>query len=190
MINIDWKKHLVILFILLPTMCIASVPAWKIIPTQSTLTFTATQNDAPVTGQFKSFTGDINFDPKQLSGSHVKITIDTSSISDPYNQLSDTLKTPDWFDVQKYPQAIFQSTEFVKTGNNTYQSKGNLTLRDKTLPVTLVFSFIQAPTKVIFAGSTAIKRRAFGVGQGEWADTKTVKDDVKIDFTIAAVPAR
>lgn len=188
MIKKDWKKCIFTLLALLPAISIAAVPVWKIVPNESTLTFTATQNDAPVTGQFKNFTADINFDPKQLSANNVKIVIDVSSITDPYNQLSDTLKGSDWFDAKKYPQAVFQSTIFIKTGDKTYQSKGNLTIRDKTLPVTLDFTQEEyTPTKAVIKGSTTIKRTAFGVGQGEWADTKTVKDDVQINFTITAV---
>ena len=59
----------------------------------TSITFTAIQNGAPVTGAFKTFTGVINFDPNQLGSNNVKIVVDVSSITDPYNQLSDTLKT-------------------------------------------------------------------------------------------------
>ena len=188
MITTYWKKLSFTLLILLPVICIAAVPVWKIVPNESSLTFTATQNDAPVTGQFKNFTGEINFDPDQLSGNNVKIIVDVGSINDPYNQLSDTLKTSDWFNVKLFPQAVFQSSDFVKTGDKTYQSKGTLTIRGKTIPVTLVFSQeAYTPTKAVIKGSTTIKRTAFGVGQGQWTDTKTVKDDVQINFRITAV---
>ena len=188
MMKTYWKKWLFILSVLLPAMCIAAVPAWEIVPNESSLSFTATQNDAPVTGQFKKFTGEINFDPNQLSANNVKIIVDVGSITDAYNQLSDTLKTPDWFNTKLFPQAVFQSSDFVKTGDKTYQSKGTLTMRGKTLPVTLVFTQEEyTPTKAVIKGSTTIKRTAFGVGQGEWADTKAVKDDVQINFKITAI---
>lgn len=180
------KKYLMLL-LFLPVMAFAAAPAWKIVPKDSNITFTATQNGAPVTGLFKNFTGDINFDPSQLSTSNVKIVIDVSSISDAYNQLADTLKGKDWFDATTYPQATFKSSEFTKTGDKTYQVKGTLTIRDKTLPTTLnVTQEEYSATKAVMKGTTTIKRTSFGVGQGEWADTKAIKDDVKIDFTITA----
>jgi len=188
MIKTYWKKCIFTLLVLLPVMCIAAVPAWEIVPNESSLTFTATQNDAPVTGQFKTFTGEINFDPNQLSGNNIKIIVDVSSITDPYNQLSDTLKAPEWFNVKLFPQAVFKSNDFVKTGDKTYQSRGTLTIRDKTLPVTLTFTQEEyTQTKARIKGNTTIKRTAFGVGQGEWADTKAAKDDVQINFTVSAV---
>ncbi len=182
---IPYKKWLFALLVLFPIVSIASVPSWKIVPSESNLSFTANQNGAPVTGTFKNFTGEINFDPNQLTESSVKIIVDVGSISDPYNQLSDTLKAPEWFNIKFFPQAIFQSSHFVKTGDKIFQAKGNLTIRDKTLPITLTFTQEEyTQSKARMKGSTTIKRTAFGVGQGEWADTKTVKDDVQIDFTV------
>lgn len=183
-----WKKLILTLLALLPMMCIAAVPAWKIVPAESSLSFTATQNGAPVTGKFKTFTGEINFDPNQLSASNVKIIVDVASVTDAYNELSDTLKKPEWFNIKLFPQAIFEASEFIKTGDKTYQAKGTLTIRDKKLPVTLTFTQEEyTQTKARIKGSTTIKRIAFGVGQGEWADTKTVKDDVQIDFIVTCV---
>ena len=50
-----------------PTLTHATTPKWNIIPGDSTISFTATQNNAPVMGQFKDFSGDIAFDPTQLN---------------------------------------------------------------------------------------------------------------------------
>ena len=185
---IQLKKWIFTLLVLLPVVSVAAVPSWTIVPSESSISFTATQNGAPVTGKFTKFTGEINFDPNQLSESNVKIVVDVGSISDPYNQLSDTLKMPEWFNIKLFPQAIFQSSGFVKTGDKTFQAKGNLTIRDKTRPITLTFTQEEyTPTKARAKGTTTIKRTAFGVGQGEWADTKTVKDDVQVDFIVTGV---
>ena len=181
-------KKMIFILIIFPITCIAAVPSWKIVPSESFLSFTATQNDAPITGKFTNFSGEINFDPNQLSESNVKIIVNVGSVAASYNQLSDTLKTPDWFNVKVFPQAIFQSNNFTKTGDKTFQAKGNLTIRDKTLPIILIFSqkyYSQA--KAVMKGSAIIKRTAFGVGQGEWSDTKAVRDDVQIDFTVTGV---
>ncbi len=54
---------------LLTTTVMAAAPVWQIIPEQSTLTFSATQNGAPVNGTFQRFNGDIRFDPAELKSS-------------------------------------------------------------------------------------------------------------------------
>ncbi|HVV68547.1 MAG TPA: YceI family protein [Gammaproteobacteria bacterium] len=181
-------KRFFLIFLLLPLLAGAqTVPAWKIVPHESTLTFTATQNGAPTTGTFSNFSGDIHFDPSQLDKSNVKIIVNMSSISDAYNQLSDTLKSAEWFNAKVFPQAVFQSSGFTKTGEKTYQAQGNLTIRDKTQPIILNFTLEEFSSTAKITGNTTIKRTAFGVGQGEWSDTKTVKDDVQVNFKVSAV---
>lgn len=188
MIKIHWKKCFITLLSLIPFICSAAVPAWQIVPNESELRFSATQNDAPIVGKFKTFNGEINGDPADLSTCNIKIVVDISSISDVYTQLAETLKTPEWFNVQQFPQAIFQSKEIVKTGDKRYKINGVLTIRDKTLPVTLmIIQEEYSPARGRVKGTTMLKRTQFGVGQGEWADTKTVKDDVSVDFILTAV---
>lgn len=186
--KVNTNKGLVcLIFILVPLLGRAAPPEWQIDPNQSSLSFTATQNGAPVTGQFKTFTGEIFVDPANYKTSSVHIVIDMNSISTDYADVKNTLLTADWFDVKMFPKAEFKSTDFNKTGDNSYQAIGNLTIRDKTLPVTLTFTTEQpsADTGVVI-GNTVLKREAFGVGQGEWSSTDQIKDDVKVDFKITA----
>lgn len=165
----------------------ADIPVWQVDPKASNIRFTATQNEAPVKGEFKTFTSDIVGDPKQLDTFKIKIVVDVASLSDPYNQLVDTLKGKEWFDTNLFPKATFISNKVTKTGDKTYKAEGNLTIRDKTLPVTLVFKEEEnTETKGRIKGSTTLKRTAFGVGQGEWADTKAIKDEVLVEFEVSA----
>lgn len=160
---------------------------WQILSNESSITFSATQNNSPVTGKFSNFSGEINFDPAQLSSSNIKIVVDMNSVTASYNQVADTLKTADWFNVKLFPQATFKSTSFTKTGDKTYQANGNLTIRDKTLPVTLTFTLDNySTTKMQLKGSASLKRTDFGVGQGDWAKTDAVKDEVQLNFVISA----
>jgi len=188
MIKATLKKWLIIFLITLsPTLSLAAVPSWTIVPDQSKLNFTVTQNGAPVSGEFKKFTGVIVFDPTQLSASHIVIVVDMNSVFDSYQKISDTLKTADFFDVSLFPQATFKSTQIIKTGDDTYQAIGTLSLRDKNLALTLNFSQQEySATHAKMIGSTTISRTAFGVGQGQWADTDTIKDAVQVNFIINA----
>lgn len=179
---------LAFLFLLFPALSAASAPAWQIVPEASSLNFTATQNGAPTMGSFKKFIADIHFDPEHLDGNSVKVVIDVNSISDPLNQLADTLKGSDWFNAKQFPTATYTAAKFTKTGDKAYQADGMLTIRDKTLPVILKFTQEEyTGNKARIKGGTTIKRTAFGVGQGDWADTNTIKDDVKIDFEVTAI---
>lgn len=173
---------------LLPFVVVATPAAWQIDSKKSAIHFSAIQNNSPIAGQFTLFTGEINFDPAELNTSHVNIVVDTNSVTTSYKEISDTLKTPDWFDVKLFPQAVFIADKFTKTGDKTYQAQGNLTIRDKTVPVTLQFTLEEyQSTKALIKGTTTLKRTAFGVGRGEWAKTDAVKDDVQVNFVLAVV---
>ncbi|CEG58318.1 YceI family protein [Legionella fallonii] len=174
--------------VLTPLLSEAAVPQWQIVPNESQLTFTATQNGAPVTGQFKTFTGDIRVDPNDLKNSSIDIIVDINSISASYSELKDTLINPEWFNVKMFPKAEFKSNQIEKTGDKSYQAKGTLTIRDKSEPVTLIFTSEQPDAnKGIVVGTTTVKRTQFGVGQGQWSSTKEIKDDVTINFKVVGV---
>lgn len=163
------------------------LPKWEIVPTESEITFTATQNGAPVIGSFKKFTADISADLVNYKESHINITIDMASVSTSYADLATTLTTPDWFNIKVFPKAEFKATQFNKKGDKSYEAIGTLTIRDKSVPVTLIFTADIAPENhAVVVGQTTIKRSAFGVGQGEWASTDDIKDDVIVRFKIVA----
>ena len=181
------KNTLLALLLLITPLSQAAATKWKIIPEQSVLTFTASQSDSPVTGQFKKFFGDIDFDPNHLADSSIKIYVAIGSLSTTYPDIQATLVTPDWFNSKVFPQAVFTATKFTKTANNIFTADGTLTIRDKTQPVTLTFTLENKGEQTWAKGTTTIKRTAFGVGNGKWAATDDVKDDVQINFTLTAV---
>lgn len=180
-------KNLAYLSFALSSALNATPPQWELIPAESQLNFTATQNNAPVSGEFKRFTADLKVDVNDLKNSSIDIVIDINSLNASYGEVKTTLLTADWFNVKIFPKAEFKSAEFTKTGENAYSAKGNLTIRDKTVPVILNFtSSFPNENKGIVEGSTVIKRSAFGVGQGQWTSTEEIKDDVTVKFKVSA----
>lgn len=180
-----WLGLIIILF---PVMGLAAVPQWEIVPQESSITFTGTLNNAQTSGKFKSFSGEIHFDPERLNESNVRIVVDTGSVATSYVDIADTLKTTDWFDIKLFPQAIFQANKFTKTSDKTYQAEGTLTIRDKTLPIVVTFTQEEySENTVRVKGTTKLKRTQFGVGQGEWSSTSEVADEVIINFAVTAM---
>lgn len=181
------KVLLIIVLFSISSSLFAKVPTWKIIPNQSTLSFTATQNDAPVTGEFKKFDGQIAFDAKALNESRVDITVDMNSLVTSYHELKETLLAADWFNVKLFPTAHFIASQFKATGNQTFTAEGTLTIRDRTVPIHLIFTLSDIKDHLITAtGDAQLNRSQFGVGQGEWASTKEIKDAVTVHFVVKA----
>lgn len=162
----------------------ADVPSWQIVPNASVIKFTGTQNNAPISGEFKKFDGDIKFDANNLNESKIKLIVDMNSVSAPFEELSSMLKTLDWFDTATFPQATFESTQ-ITLEKKGFLVKGDLKVRDKKSPIQVEVSLDEsAPDKMKLHGTTTVSRTAFGVGQGEWASTSEVKDDVNVNFNI------
>lgn len=167
---------------------------WQIIAEQSRLEFEGTQMGAPFKGSFGSFGGKIDFDPANLAASKVDITIQMDSVDASSTDRNKYLRMADWFNVAKFPEAHFVTTGIEKgLDTNQYVAKGNLTIRDITLPVVLPFTLNITTTDLggtiaKMSGETTLNRLDFGVGQGQWQDVKTVANQVRLQVTLTAKP--
>ncbi|HEI6765586.1 TPA: YceI family protein [Legionella pneumophila] len=186
--NVYIKSSLWVLIFFVNTLIYASkLPEWEIVPAQSEITFTGTQNGAPVTGRFKKFTGQIFADPSNYKTGSIDITIDMNSIAAPFDDIVTTLASPDWFNVKAFPNAEFKASKFNQLDDKTYEAEGILTIRDKSAPVTLKFVVDQISNdQALVEGSSTIKRSTFRVGQGEWESTDEIQNEVIVRFKITA----
>ncbi len=181
--------QLLVLAFLLPITAYAMAPEWQIVPEESAITFTGIQNSSPLQGAFTTFTAKIFFDPDALTSSKVDLIVDMNSLAMSYAEAKSTLQSSDWFNIKLFPKAEFKAFQWKRLSDERFQAIGTLTIRDKTVPVTLNFKTENfGNNKKGITGSTLIKRTAFGVGQGDWAGTDEVKDDVTVNFKIVAVP--
>lgn len=175
----------------IPMLACAEITKWEIVPVGSTLRFTATQNNAPVSGTFKTLKGTIDFSKNDLKHSKVNIVVDMDSVNAGFQELVSTLKTADWLDVAKFKEATFTSDDISNVKGDTYLAKGQLQIRDKKLPFQVTFDVQNAQQgNMKVKGETKIKRTEFGVGQGDWASTSEVKDEVKVDFDLELKPEK
>ena len=163
----------------------------------SQIGFTALQQGSPVEGRFDRFTADIAFDPKDLGKSRVDVRIDTTSIDTGHKDRDTTLRSAAFFDVQHWPMARFRSLQLSHRKGDAYEAKGELTIRDVTknvvLPFTLTIGAAPGATGQLLAvakGELTISRLDYGLGQGDWASTKTVGAPVVIHLDIRATRPR
>lgn len=162
--------------------------SWKIIPEESSITFTGKQNNTPISGEFKHFRGQFSIDDKHLENSKGRLIIDTNSLATGYQDIEDALKASDWLNVKLFPEAIFDSLSFKRLGKDTYQVQGNIKIRKITLPLTIHFTLQElTKNKLRARGQTQIKRSIFEIGQGEWKDTNDIKDTIEIHFIITGI---
>jgi polyisoprenoid-binding protein YceI len=89
-----------------------------------------------VTGEAGSVSATLNLDDKDITKSKVEATIDVSEIKSGVEKRDQHLKSPDFFEVAKFPKATFKSTKVEKNGDKL-KITGDLTIKDKTKPITL-----------------------------------------------------
>lgn len=160
---------------------------WFVIPPESSITFTATQNNAPIKGSFKDFLFDIRFSPDGTENSRVSCAIKLSSLQMDYPDATKTALSPAWFDAEQFPTAQFNSTAITHLGKKNYVAEGELTLHGVKLPVILHFTLEEyGDKKAHVKGEATLTRSAFGIGSGEWAATDVIKDEVTVNFDLVA----
>jgi polyisoprenoid-binding protein YceI len=123
-----------------------------------------------VRGQFNTTTGSVTWDGKDLSSAVVDVTIDATSIDTREPKRDAHLKSPDFFDVAKYPTLTFKSTKVEPSGQGRLRITGNLTIhgvtRSVVLEVTGPTPVIKDPYGMLRAGASAtttINRKDFGL---------------------------
>lgn len=159
------------------------VPAWQV-GEDSTLTFVAVQQGAPFEGRFERFEARIRFSPERPADGELVVTVETDSVDTGYDQRDEVLRSEDFFDVMRWPEARFEASEFRASGGDRYEARGRLTLRDQTHPLTVPFTFRSDGATAELVGEVVVPRLRFGIGQGEWADTTWIGADVTVRFDL------
>ena len=157
----------------------------KLVPAQSDISFTSKQMGVPVDGKFKKFDATIAFDPKKPEAGNIAFTIDLSSAQIGDSETMAELAKPVWFDSKRVPQATFQSASVKAAGPGKFDVAGKLTIKGNVHDVVVPVALAQAAGTTTASGAFVIKRLEFKIGEGDWADTSMVANDVQVKFKLA-----
>ncbi len=178
------KTYSVLFLSVMAVLGVQSAQASPIDIAKSTVTATGKQMGVPVTGKFKKMSGDVVFSPTQLATAKAKIDIEVGSYDMGMADYNQNIVGADWFNAAKFPKASFVSTGIKAAATNSYVVSGQFSLKGKTQNVSFPVTLKTEGADQVFDGALTVKRNAFGVGSGDWADTSVVADDVTIKFHI------
>ena len=140
-------------------------------------------------GSFMKSTGKVTIDRAAKKGS-IDVTIDATSIRTIDPRLDTHVKSPDFFNVEKYPTISFKSTDLVFDGDRVVEVNGELTLLGITKPVVLKVMNERCGEHPInkkpmcgAEATTTVKRSEWGMKYGL---PRAVGDDVRIVIPIEA----
>ena len=93
-----------------------------------------------LTGGFDKFSGEYSFDAKKPNESKISVTVETNSVNSNHAERDKHLRSDDFLDVEKYPQATFVSETFTLNSDDTGSMTGKLNLHgvEKTIEVAIV----------------------------------------------------
>jgi polyisoprenoid-binding protein YceI len=155
----------------------------------SALTFAGSYEGEVFTGRFPGFVTKFSFDPAQLAASKLDVSIPLATASTGNSDYDGEMRGSAFFNSAKFPQARYTATKFRALGGNRYAADGTLSLRGASKPVTLTFTWTPG-AKPVLAGKATVKRLDFGVGEGDWADTELIPNDIAVSTKVIFTPAK
>lgn len=168
-----------------PTATPAPAAAAQLIPAQSEVAFTSRQMGVPVDGKFRRFDAQVQFDPKKPETARIALRIDLASITMGAPESEAEVVKPEWFNAAKFPQATFTSSAVKALGGGRFEVAGQLAIKGAGRGVTVPVALAQQGGVTTATGSFTLKRLDFKIGEGEWADTSMVANDVTVKFKLA-----
>lgn len=146
-------------------------------------------------GSFKKFEGTVNLNDKDITKSTVNVSIDAKSVFTDNDKRDEHLRSPEFFNVAKYPKLTFKSTSVKKTKDGL-KVTGQLSLHGVTKSVVLD---VEGPSQAIkdpwgmtrrgLSANTKISRKDFGLTWNKALETggMVVGDEIKISLEIELV---
>lgn len=149
----------------------AAISTWNLDPVHSVAEFKVKHMMiSNVKGQFTVLKGTLHLDENDIANSTVEASIDAASINTREPQRDAHLKSPDFFDVEKFPTLSFKSSKVHENGDGELAVTGDLTIHGVTRPVTFA---VEGPTPATkdpwgnqrrgLSATTKINRKDFGV---------------------------
>jgi polyisoprenoid-binding protein YceI len=162
-----------------------AVRAQQVVPASSEIAFVSKQMGVAVEGKFKRWSAQITLDPKKPEAGKVAFTIDTGSASFGVPETDAEVGKAPWFNAAKFPQAAFTSSAIKALGGGRFEVRGKLTVKGVAQDAVVPVAVTQSGAASTATGAFTIKRLDFKIGEGEWADTSMVANDVPVKFKLA-----
>jgi len=177
--------------LLLALSATAEVQTWQIDPNHTAAQFSVRHMGiSTVRGAFTKVSGSAQYDPADPSKTVVDATIDAASVDTRVSMRDDDLRSPNYFDVAKYPTITFKSKSVQAAGTGKLKLVGDLSIHGVTKEVALDVDGPSAPvtdpkgnSHIGASASTTVNRKDFGVG----GSNPMVGEDITITIDVELV---
>lgn len=169
----------------------AQAANWAIVKGDSRVIFKYSYEGTPYQGEFTNVDATFDIDPLNPSSCVFDVTINIEDIKVDSAEVLDYLLDIELFDVDQWPTATFKAEKCRLESGNQFVSDGTLTIRDQTRPISFPFTLdvetIDGQVGFHLTSEVTIQRLEFGVGQGYWANTSGIPNDVGVEVDVYAM---
>lgn len=167
---------------------------FKIDPAPSKIEFKVRHFFGNANGKFTKFGGTVDVDREHPEQSSVTVTIQAASIDTAITKRDEHLRAEDFFNVQRFPEITFKSRRVKRTGPNTGEVTGDLTMHGVTRQITLTVELLGGPELIAQdqttrwrVTTTPIKRSQFGLTWSKSVEAiSMIGDEIAVDIQIEA----
>ncbi|MGA9525904.1 MAG: YceI family protein [Myxococcaceae bacterium] len=162
----------------------ANLTTYAFGPDASKIEFKGAKVTGSHLGGFKGFKGEVQMGEKPETGK-IDLTIETATIFADAEKLTGHLRSPDFFDVEKFPTATFKSTSIAPAEGGKYTVTGDLALHGVTKQIAFPASITVADGAVKATSEFAINRKDFEIVYPGMPDD-LIRDEVVITLDVNA----
>jgi polyisoprenoid-binding protein YceI len=169
----------------------AQAAEWELEPRESKVIFKYSYEGTPYQGEFRNVQATFDIDPMRPGSCDFQVTIPIEDISVDSREVLDYLLDIELFDVDQFPTASFSAENCELQSMNSFIADGTLTIRDQTHPIEFPFEFdvemVDGQVRFHLTSAVTIERLKYGVGQGYWANTAAIPNEVEVEVDVYAV---
>ena len=173
------KKYLTLVLLFLVNFAIAQV---KYTSGKSTATFQIRNMGFNTSGNIDGIKADILFDATNPANTTITAVANVNSLKTGNDAKDEHLKSADYFDVATYPKITMKSLAINYKSGNSYIGKFNVTIKNKTLPLDVPFTYTETGNTGEFNGILKLKRTDFGIG----GSSMVMSNDVTVTIDVVA----
>lgn len=141
-----------------------SAEIWNLDAAHSKLRFTAEARFISADGVFRKFDVKADINDQELEKSQIEVTVDMTTIDTNSERRDNHLKSPDFFDVVKFPTSTIKITGIRKLSDTSYEADADVTIRDVTKQMKLPARILLKEAGIVrFRGTVELNRMDFGV---------------------------
>jgi cytochrome b561/polyisoprenoid-binding protein YceI len=164
-----------------------NVAAWNVDYDASYIRFTATEAGAGVDGEWKEWRAELHFDDTRLDESLVDVNVIVASVETLEDDRDAKLQDREWFDGVNHPEVRYHASRFGHRGDGQFQAFGALTVKGRSIPLTLDFTVSGEAGKYVLDGTAELDRLELDLGLGEWSDTRWIGQFVTVSVHVETI---